>query len=1074
MLCHKLALTIVGDGRLDGVGLAVVSDAIAGVARDLAQRVGVLAGLFVLDGAHRDLAVGGVLAGGDDPGVLALDELEGELAFLERTPGQNLGRGDLVGDAEALGGHVIGVLEDRLLGVLQLVLDAERAVAVVRNLSHDGVLGGAVGNAVLGGAGLGLAQRVGVLAGLGVRDGVHHDLAVGIVGAGSGNNVTFDELKAELAGHKAKLAPGQDLLRGDLVGDAGVLGTRLVRVGELGLLGGGVQLMLRLERAVTLVGDGGLDGIGLAVVGDAASLALDLAQRVSVRSGLVVFDGTHRDLAAGVVGAGSNNLGVLALALDELKAKLAVLEVAPGQALGRGDFVGDARLDRRHAIGIGERKGYVAIRLARHPQITLAVIGHGEGNRTRRLGVVSHAGYLAGLGHGVGKGVLALFGLLAQNLVEGVERKGDLAKVDLAGRVVGCGRALGHRGAGLVGSHGKGELAGDVGRGQTVSNLQVLDARKRRLGVFRIVGVLELDALDVLGVLQLMRSHQLALAVIADGRHDGVDRFVVGNATGVTLDLMQLVGVLADLSVLDGLERHLAAGVVFNGLDRFIFLVHDFEQLKAELAGRKIAPGQGLGHVNLVGNAGLNRLRSVNVLELVLACFAPSHLHVSAELALLVGRHRHGDLRDVLAVGNAVNRGPSVLLADLVDIRSRCLVFDRAEVNGRLDLIRIVIGHGHSHGISRGLGHRGVVLGRQLKLKRVLFRPGAALEHLGQAEVGLGVHRRRRHVILVADLAVVAQVGIDMRRGRLGGCVVPLGIEHVGGGTGVVAAHALLGGVELVNKCQARSSDTKHQVTVLIGNNRAIGLRSVAADKLDDGGGGLGLAVLALLLKLILVVILTVSSQRALCRLRAFLIRVNGRLLLEAVVAVGVGRLKGRNRITQRTTAPLVRVEIHGIGAVNDGRIMLDVVLEPRDLLGRKQIVECSALHARGVLYADRLSAVDRELAVFVLKVALRNQRRRDADRYDIALLGIVLVSVLHRDKQVFCLAGELVGVGIGFLVERLARLGKRRTVDDGFGKAVDLHKVAQLIGKRNIAGLVRVVTLMDFGRMRCFRRNGL
>ena len=791
-------------------------------------------------------------------------------------------------------------------------------------------------------------------------------------------------------------------------------------------------------------------------------------------AGLGVLDGAHFDLAVDIVLAGGDDLGVLALALDELEGELAGLEVAPGQALGRGDFVGDARLDRRHAIGIGERKGYVAIRLARHPQITLAVIGHGEGNRTRRLGVVSHAGYLAGLGHGVGKGVLALFGLLAQNLVEGVERKGDLAKVDLAGRVVGCGRALGHRGAGLVGSHGKGELAGDVGRGQTVSNLQVLDARKRRLGVFRIVGVLELDALDVLGVLQLMRSHQLALAVIADGRHDGVDRFVVGNATGVTLDLMQLVGVLADLSVLDGLERHLAAGVVFNGLDRFIFLVHDFEQLKAELAGRKIAPGQGLGHVNLVGNAGLNRLRSVNVLELVLACFAPSHLHVSAELALLVGRHRHGDLRDVLAVGNAVNRGPSVLLADLVDIRSRCLVFDRAEVNGRLDLIRIVIGHGHSHGISRGLGHRGVVLGRQLKLKRVLFRPGAALEHLGQAEVGLGVHRRRRHVILVADLAVVAQVGIDMRRGRLGGCVVPLGIEHVGGGTGVVAAHALLGGVELVNKCQARSSDTKHQVTVLIGNNRAIGLRSVAADKLDDGGGGLGLAVLALLLKLILVVILTVSSQRALCRLRAFLIRVNVRLLLEVVVAVGVGRLKGRNRITQRTTAPLVRVEIHGIGAVNDGRIMLDVVLEPRDLLGRKQIVECSALHARGVLYADRLSAVDRELAVFVLKVALRNQRRRDADRYDIALLGIVLVSVLHRDKQVFCLAGELVGVGIGFLVERLARLGKRRTVDDGFGKAVDLHKVAQLIGKRNIAGLVRVVTLMDFGRMRCFRRNGL
>ena len=111
MLCHKLALTIVGDGRLDGVGLAVVGDAVVGVALGLAQRVGVLAGLFVLDGAHRDLAVGVILAGGDDLGVLALalDELEGELIFLEVAPGQDLGRGDLVSNAEALRGHGVGV-----------------------------------------------------------------------------------------------------------------------------------------------------------------------------------------------------------------------------------------------------------------------------------------------------------------------------------------------------------------------------------------------------------------------------------------------------------------------------------------------------------------------------------------------------------------------------------------------------------------------------------------------------------------------------------------------------------------------------------------------------------------------------------------------------------------------------------------------------------------------------------------------------------------------------------------------------------------------------------------------------
>ena len=426
------------------------------------------------------------------------------------------------------------------------------------------------------------------------------------------------------------------LVHGDLVGDAELVGVRLVAVVEL-RLAGVLQLMLCLELALAVVGDGRLDGVGLAVVGDAvAGVARDLAQRVGVLAGLVIGNLAHRDLAVGGVGALGDDL----VALDELEGELAFLERTPGQGLGRLDLVGDTRLDRRHVIGVGERKRRIAVRVRGYAQLTFAVISHGEGNLARQLGVVGHASDLAGLGHGVGKGVLALLGLLAQSLVKAVERKGDLAKVDLAVDVVVHARVLGHRRA-LFTGHGKGELAGDVSRGQAVSGLQVLDARKRCLGGIRVVSVLEL-----------------------------------------------------------GLAR--------------------------------------------------------------------SHLHGSAELALLVGRHRHGNLRDILAVGNAIDRGPSVLLADLVDIRARCLVFDRAEVNGRLALIRIVIGHGHSHGLSRGLGHRGVVLGRQLKLKRVLFRPGAALEHLGQAEVGLGVHRRRRHVVLIADLAVVAQVRINLRCALLG------------------------------------------------------------------------------------------------------------------------------------------------------------------------------------------------------------------------------------------------------------------------------------------------------------------
>ena len=106
--------------------------------------------------------------------------------------------------------------------------------------------------------------------------------------------------------------------------------------------------------------------------------------------------------------------------------------------------------------------------------------------------------------------------------------------------------------------------------------------------------------------------------------------------------------------------------------------------------------------------------------------------------------------------------------------------------------------------------------------------------------------------------------------------------------------------------------------------------------------------------------------------------------------------------------------------------------------------------------------------------MAQRNQRRRNADRYDIALLGIVITSTLHGNEQVFCLAGELVGVGIGFFIDRFVRLGKRRAVDDGLGEAVDLHKVAQLVGKRDVTGLGRVVALINFGRIRRLRCDGL
>ena len=706
---------------------------------------------------------------------------------------------------------------------MRVIRHADRAARVLANLVLIGSGGSVVNLAELDGGDAVLRVLLAHGHGCGIRQR-------GALGSGDG---------------KAKLVPIRPVAAVNGLAQAKVeLGLErghAVGVLELGGLGA-LQDMLGLECAVAVIGDGRLDGELGVTVGDTAGVALDLVQRVGVRSGLGVLDGAHRDLAIGGVLAGGDDLGVLALALDELEGELALSHVAPGQNLGRGDLVGDARLNRRHAVGIGERKCRVAVRVAGHAQFALAVIGHGEGNRMRRLGVVGHASDLAGLGHGVGKGVLALLGLLAQSLVKVVERKGNLVKVDLALGIIGHARVRGH-GRALFTGHGKGKLAGNVSRGQAIRNLQILLANERYLDSIRGVGVLELDTLDVLGALQLMRSHQLALAVIADGRHDGVDGFVVGDAAGIALDLAQRVDVLTDLGVLDSLELNIAVGVILDGLDNLRVFALALDELEGELAGLEVAAVQDLANRNLIGDTRLGGLDGISVLELN---FARGLLDGSLELALCVGCHRYGELCNVLAVGDAVDRGPSMLLANLVDIRARFVVGNLAKAN-----VRMALGRNRS----RGCRHRGTVLGRQTKLKLVLFRPLATLEHLGQAKASLGVNLCRRHVVLIADLAVVAQVGIDMRRGRLGGHVVPPGVEHVERGLGQVAAHTLLGGVELVDKGQARGSHAKRKVIVLVANYGAVKLRSVAADKLDDGSGGLGLVVLALLLKLILVVI---------------------------------------------------------------------------------------------------------------------------------------------------------------------------------------------------------------------------
>ena len=104
----------------------------------------------------------------------------------------------------------------------------------------------------------------------------------------------------------------------------------MILVGKASGLGSSLELVRRSQRAVAVVGDGGHDGVGRAVIGDALVQAervgASLAQRVRVRAGRLVADRVQRNVAVDVVGAASDNHVVL----EQLKRELASCKVASG------------------------------------------------------------------------------------------------------------------------------------------------------------------------------------------------------------------------------------------------------------------------------------------------------------------------------------------------------------------------------------------------------------------------------------------------------------------------------------------------------------------------------------------------------------------------------------------------------------------------------------------------------------------------------------------------------------------------------------------------------------------------
>ena len=141
--------------------------------------------------------------------------------------------------------------------------------------------------------------------------------------------------------------------------------------------------------------------------------------------------------------------------------------------------------------------------------------------------------------------------------------------------------------------------------------------------------------------------------------------------------------------------------------------------------------------------------------------------------------------------------------------------------------------------------------------------------------------------------------------------------------------------------------------------------------------------------------------------------------------------------------------------------MFLDILLE--SVIGRKQVVTRGVLDARGVFNLNRLDVIERRALkdpVFHVHVIAdqRNQRCGNLDRHDIALLRIG--RALDGDDQVLGHARKLVRVRIA--LGCLGHFIKGDAINLSANKRIDLHKVAQLITKGDVAGLALVVTILD------------
>ena len=208
------------------------------------------------------------------------------------------------------------------------------------------------------------------------------------------------------------------------------------------------------------------------------------------------------------------------------------------------------------------------------------------------------------------------------------------------------------------------------------------------------------------------------------------------------------------------------------------------------------------------------------------------------------------------------------------------------------------------------------------------------------------------------------------------------------------------------------------------------------------------------------VAVLVVVRRAFLYRLRrnsAGLIGVDGRVLREVIVAIALSRLERGDRVARFLAGPLVGIEVHLARCVG---VLLHIRLH--GVIGILQQIERRRLHAGGVQHRDRrgvrnahgiLRQVDGEVTqrdqgrghLHLHLVAHRNVvRTRDGD-HDVLQIGSSQAGMHVTAKM----------VRVDVSVRGLGLAAVHRSVVHELGQVGDLHVIAQLIVKGDVAGLV-------------------